>query len=165
MPKQKIAFKKISLRVRIHMTTCEKMSELDSTDLFLMLLIKGMLPGQLRTKVSVLTKIDEKTVDEHAREDQVRGRVDDFSSNDPHVSRYAGHSTRKVCNRCCSADHFERDCQWTYPCHDCKETHKAGSALCKYSSNNRSKSMPGYRGRGTSMGRNRSQNRRLKRKL
>ena len=43
------------------------MSELDSTDLFLMLLIKGLIPGRLKTKVSVLTKIDEKIVDENAR--------------------------------------------------------------------------------------------------
>ena len=107
------------------------MSELDSTDLFLMLLIKGLLPGRLKTKVSVLTKIDEKALDDNAREDQLRGRVDELSSNDQHMSRYAGHNTMKVCNKCFSPDHFERDCQWTYPCHDCKEAHKAGSALCK----------------------------------
>ena len=136
-----------------------KMSELDSTDLFLMLLIKGLLPGRLKTKVSVLTKIDEKILDDNAREDQLRGRVDELSSNDQHMSRYAVHNTTKVCHKCCSPDHFERDCQWTYPCHDCKEAHKAGSALCRYSSNNRSKSTPSYRGRGNPMGRNRSQGR------
>ena len=132
-----------------------KMSELDSTDLFLMLLIKGLLPGRLKTKVSVLTKIDEKILDDNAREDQLRGRVDELSSNDQHMSRFAGHNTTKVCNRCCSSVHFMRDCQWTYPCHDCKEIHKAGSALCRHSSDNRSKSAQGYRGRGTPTGRGR----------
>ena len=99
----------------------------------------------LKTKVSVMTKIDEKILDDNAREDQLRGRVDELSSSDQHISRYTGHNTMKVCHKCCSPDHFERDCQWTYPCHDCKETHKAGSALCRYSSNNLSKSAPSYR--------------------